>query len=100
MSGGGAPLPKPPQPVVIPEGDDMVGALPSDRPDDALREWILPGRLSGADELFDSDRRDLLRERPTVDRVPVAVEKPRHLAIAGKCLDDLLAECDVLKRES
>ena len=55
--------------------DDVVQALPPDRPDHALDVSVLPRGACCRDELSDSHRRDPLAEDRAVRGVAVAQQK-------------------------
>ena len=69
--------------VALAEGDDVVRAVASDRADHAFGVWILPGRLSGTDDLVNTEVLHRATERGSVDRIAVAVQVLRHEAVAG-----------------
>ncbi len=69
--------------VPFAEGDDVIGCLPADAPDDAFRVWILPRALWSADDLLDAQDPDLPTEGTSVDGVPVAEQKPWLAAVRG-----------------
>ena len=56
------------------EHDHVVEPLPADRPDHALREWILPRTPLGRGHFLHAHRVDLLAELRSVDAVPVGQE--------------------------
>ena len=71
------------------EHDDVPKALAFDGPDHRLGVWILPWRLWGANDFFDSRVRDSLLEEVAVDSVAITNQKPRCFFVR-KGLDDLL----------
>ena len=62
------------------EHDDVIEAFPSNRPDDALREWILPGRAWGDEDLANPHAFHPPCEHVAVDGVPIAEQ------VLGRCL--------------
>ena len=52
--------------------DDVIEAFPSNRPDDALGEGILPGRSRGDEDLAHLQAFDPPSEHVAVDSVPIA----------------------------
>ncbi len=72
------------------KGDDVIGAVSSDRADDALSKGILPRRLLCADYFRDVEDSHLFPKHPAVDGVLVAVQVSRFRSVAGKRFDDLL----------
>src|SRR5437773_10121042 len=60
--------------------DDVIEAFPSNRPDDALREWILPGRAGGDEDLANPHAFHPPYEHVAVDGVPIAEQ------VLGRCL--------------
>src|SRR4029450_4889489 len=58
------------------EHNDVIEAFPSNRPDEALGEWILPGRSRGDEDLAHSQAFHAPDEQIAVDRVPVAEQVP------------------------
>jgi hypothetical protein len=54
------------------EHNDVIEAFPSNRPDDAFSEGILPGRSRGDEALVHSQAVHPPDEHIAVDRVPVA----------------------------
>ena len=71
------------------ESDDVVRALTADGADQALHEWILPGRPAGTDNVVNSHGRDGLTKHFTVDAVSITVEIGGD-GRARKCLLDLM----------
>jgi len=62
------------------EHDDVIEAFPSNRPDDALREWILPGRAWGDEDLANPHAFHPPCEHVAVDGVAIAEQ------VLGRCL--------------
>jgi len=62
------------------EHDDVIETFPSNRPDDALSEGILPGRSRGDEDLAHPQAFHPPDEHIAVDRVPVAEQ------VLGRCL--------------
>jgi hypothetical protein len=60
--------------------DDVIEAFASNRADDALGEWILPGRSRGDEDLAHPQAVHPLYERVAVDRIPIAEQ------VLGRCL--------------
>src|SRR3989442_4350807 len=58
------------------EDDDVIEAFPSNRPDDALGEGILPGRSWGDEDLVDPHALHPPRERVAVDGASVDTSNP------------------------
>ena len=54
------------------EHDDVIEAFPSNGPDDALSEGILPGRSRGDEDLAHPEAFHPPDEHIAVDRVPIA----------------------------
>ncbi len=79
-----------PEEMSLAERDDVISTLATARANDAFCVRILPGRLPGADHLFDPHRFDFLPEHSSVDRTTVTMEVSRHLAVTWEGLDDLL----------
>src|SRR5882724_4428323 len=52
--------------------DDAIETFPSNRPDDALGEWILPGRPRGDEDLGHPQAVHPPYEDPAADGVPIA----------------------------
>ena len=78
------------QQMAFAKSDDVIRALSANRTDDALDVRVLPGRLPGADRLFDSHRHELLLEGAAVDRVAITMKVSRNVALTGERFDDLL----------
>src|SRR5262245_17055049 len=70
--------------------DDMIEAFPSNRPDDAFSEGILPGRSRGDEDLAHPQAFHPPGEYIAVDRVPVA-EQVLGRGLFGKALDKLVS---------
>ena len=62
------------------EHNDVIEAFPSNRPDNALSEGILPGRSRGDEDLAHPQAFHPPDEHIAVDRVPVAEQ------VLGRCL--------------
>src|SRR5207245_10891203 len=60
--------------------EDVIEAFPSNRPDDALGEGILPGRSRGNEDLAQSQAFHPPCEHVAVDGVPIAEQ------VLGRCL--------------
>jgi hypothetical protein len=58
--------------------DDMIEAFPSNRPDDALGEGILPGRSRGDEDLADPQAFHPPYEHVAVDSVPISEQVLRR----------------------
>src|SRR5207245_2312431 len=62
------------------DDEDVIEAFPSNRPDDTLREGILPGRSWGDEDLANPHAFHLPCEQVTVDGIPIAEQ------VGGRCL--------------
>lgn len=80
--------PEDPHEVPFTENDDVVEALPPDRPDQALAERILPRRAWSRDDLLDAHRLDAPGKAVVEDAVAVTQQETR-CGFVGKGLDDL-----------
>ena len=60
------------------EHNDVIEAFPSNRPDDAFSEGILPGRSRGDEDLAHPQVLHSPCERGAVDGVPIAEEVQRR----------------------
>src|SRR5881397_1698641 len=69
--------------------DDVIEAFPSNRPDDALGEGILPGRSRGDEDLANPQVFRPTCEHVAVDGVPIA-EQVLGRCLVRKALDELL----------
>jgi len=85
--GGGRARLKCPQKVPFAEGDDGVGALPSERSDHPLHERILPRTLRSRHDLLDLHGLELIAEGAAVDRVAIAQQEPGLKPITWERLD-------------
>jgi len=81
---------KHPAQMMFAQRNDVVGTFAADASDHALCKRVVPGALSGADNLLDIHRGDPLAHQVPVDGVAVAMQVARHLPITGKGLGDLL----------
>src|SRR3982750_283628 len=71
------------------QNDVVVEALPSDRADESLGVWILPGTLRCCQNLLDAQRLDSQSNLSTVPAVAIADEIRGSFSVC-KCLHDLL----------
>src|SRR5438876_11413991 len=69
--------------------DDLIEAFPSNRPDDALGEGILPGRSRGNEDLAHPQAFHPPSEHVAVDSVPIA-EQVLGCGLFRKALDQLV----------
>src|SRR5678816_3324044 len=72
------------------EHNDVIEAFPSNRPDDAFSEGILPGRSRGDEDLAHSQAFHPPDERTAVDRVRVA-EQVLGRGLFREALDKLVS---------
>jgi len=72
------------------EHNDVIEAFPSNRPDDALSEGILPGRSRGDEDLAHPQAFHPPDEHIAVDRVPVA-EQVLERCLFREALDKLVS---------
>src|SRR5215510_5811370 len=70
--------------------NDVIEAFPSNRPDDAFSEGILPGRSRGDEDLAHPQAFDPPDEHIAVDRVPVA-EQVLGRGLFREALDKLVS---------
>ena len=73
------------------ENDDVIEAFPSNRPDDALGEGILPGCLWGDEDLVDPHAFHASCENVAVDGVAIA-EQVLGCGLFWEGLDELLGD--------
>src|SRR5438270_13988416 len=71
------------------QDDVVVEALSSDRGDESLGVWILPGTLRCRQNLLDAQRWDSLSNFSTVSAVAITDEITGSVSVC-ECLDDLL----------
>src|SRR3982751_2695157 len=66
------------------QNDVVVEALPSDRADESLGVWILPGTLRCRQNLLDTQRLDSQSNLSTVSAVPIADEITGSLSVCER----------------
>ena len=71
------------------EDDDVIQALSTNRSDQTLDVWILPGRSPSGDNLFNSHVGYAILELVPVDAISITNQEPRR-RIIGKRLNHLL----------
>ena len=76
--------------MVFSENDQVIDALASNRADNSLGVWVLPGRSRSGDDLSNAHSLHSCTEIGSVDRIAVAEKIAGNHGVARKGLDHLL----------